>query len=136
MAITLWVNELNFKLAGNVFNIETFNKNVALMKCQKEVTDALKALKEGEGTLVFKIVGRYFCFIEVNYEQTLRKMVFVDFQKRDDIAMAAFAGSHKPTDKNAEEVTERFFQAYSYYKEIYDAGYNVVELKLDTIILN
>ena len=136
MTITLWVNELNFKLAGNVFNIETFNKNVALMKCQKEVTDALKDLKEGEGTLIFKIVGRYFCMIEVNYQETLRKMVFVDFQKRDDIAMGLFATTHKPTDKNAKEVTERFFEAYTYYKEIYDEGYNAVELKLDKIILN
>ena len=136
MTITLWVNELNFKLAGNVFNIETFNKNVALMKCQKEVTDALKDLKEGEGTLIFKIVGRYFCMIEVNYQETLRKMVFVDFQKRDDIAMGLFATTHKPTDKNAKEVTERFFEAYTYYKEIYDEDYNAVELKLDKIILN
>ena len=136
MAITLWVNELNFKLAGNVFNIETFNKNVALMKCQKEVTDALKDLKEGEGTLIFKIVGRYFCMIEVNYQETLRKMVFVDFQKRDDIATGLFATTHKPTDKNAKEVTERFFEVYTYYKEIYDEGYNAVELKLDKIILN
>lgn len=136
MPITLWVNKLNLTLLGNVFNIETFNKNIALMKCQKEVIDTLKGLKEGEGTLVFKIVGRYFCFIEVNYKEALRKMVFIDFQKRDEIAMAAFASSHKPTDINAEQVRERFFQAYRYYKEIYDEGYNSVELKLDKIIFN
>ena len=58
------------------------------------------------------------------------------FQKRDDIAMGLFATTHKPTDKNAKEVTERFFEAYTYYKEIYDEDYNAVELKLDKIILN
>lgn len=132
----LWVNEIEQEFVGNVYNIETFNKNTAIMKCRKEVTDILKSLKKDEGTLVFKIVGRYFCFIEVNYEETLRKMVFVDFQKNDDWAMAAFSTTHKPTDKNANEVTERFFQAYRHYKEIYDEGYDTVELRLDKIIFN
>ncbi|OQP58706.1 hypothetical protein A3860_39485 [Niastella vici] len=132
----LWVNEMEQKLVGRTYNIETFNKNTAIMKCSKEVKDALIGLKEGEGTLVFKVVGRYLCFIEVNYDETLRKMVFVDFQKNDKLAIAAFSTTHKPTDKNAKEVTEIFFQALNLYNESYDKHYNDVELRLDKIVLN
>ena len=65
MSIILWVNELPNKLLGRVFNMETFNKNAAKMKCTQEIIDAAKKLtEEDEGTLVFKIVGRYFCMIE------------------------------------------------------------------------
>lgn len=133
----LWVNDLTSDLLGRVYNIETFNKNVAKLKCKKELEDALNGLTEkGEGTFIYKIAGRYFCIIEVHFEESLRKMIFIDYQKRDDIAIGSLAASHKPDEKNAKDVTERFFQAYSYYKEIYDEGYNDVELKVDTIALN
>lgn len=132
----LWVNEKEQELVGKTYHIETFNKNTAIMKCTKEVRDELKNLSEGEGTLVFKVVGRYLCFIEVNYDETLRKMVFADFQKNEKFAIAAFSTTHKPTDKNAKKVTEKFFEALTLYLELYDKHYNDVELKVDTITLN
>lgn len=132
----LWVNEMEQKIIGRTYNIETFNKNTAIMKCSKEVKDALKNLKEGEGTLVFKVVGRYFCFIEVNYDETLRKMVFADFQKNDKLAIGAFSTTHKPTDKNAKAVTDNFFEALTIYNKTYDKHYYDVELKKDIVVLN
>jgi hypothetical protein len=137
MKIILWVNDLPDPLLGRVYNIETFNKNVDKMQCRKEITDMAKTLKEkDDGNVVFKIVGRYFCIIEISFEESLRKMVFIDFQKSDEMAMATFASSNKPTDKNIKELEQRYFQAYSYYKELYDEHYNDVELKVDAVALN
>ncbi|MBS1914932.1 MAG: hypothetical protein JST87_01575 [Bacteroidetes bacterium] len=137
MKVILWVNDLSNKLLGRVYNIETFNKNVAKMRCKKEIMDIAKTLKEkDDNTVIFKIVGRYFCIIEIHFEESLRKMVFIDFQKRDDIAMGMFAATNKPTDKNIKQLEASYFRAYGYYKELYDSHYNDVELQIDSVALN
>ncbi len=132
MPIILWVNTKDGERMARVNNIETFKKNVALMRCEQEILDVLKTAPK-EAYLIFKIVGRYFCMIEVVEDEALRKMIFIDFGNDDSLALPFYAEIMKKEEK---ELAERFAQAIGYYKEIYEQGKNQVELRVDTSVAN
>jgi hypothetical protein len=128
----LWVNKLDDgDLGGEVNIFETFNKNISKMRCEQEVMDELKKVDD-KGNILFKIAGRFLCMIELKSDESLRKMVFIDF-KKDDIA--ANAVCHKLME-DSEDVAERFAVAYGHYKNLYDEGKESVELRVDNSAMN
>ena len=132
MKVILWVNELDEDgIGGKANNFETFNKNVSKMRCEQEVIYELKRVDD-KGNLIFKIAGRFFCMIEIKIDESLRKMIFIDFKKDDNVANAL---CHELM-KDSEDVAERFAVAYGYYKKLYDEGKDSVELRLDISALN
>lgn len=133
MPIVLWVNLIDKDIGGRVTNIETFNKNAALMRCEQEILDELKKAPK-EAYLIFKIVGRYFCMIEVKEDEALRKMIFIDLRGDDSLAFPLFAEMMKKDEDK--ETAKRFAQAVAYYKELYPEHKDAVVLRLDTSSVN
>ncbi len=127
----MWVNDLGKDdFGGYVYTLETFNKNIAIMQCEQQVINELKNLQEDQ-KIIFKIVGRYFCMIDITKDKSLRKMTFFNFKTRE-IAFRVFDNILKEDKALAKEFTD----AYVIYESVYNEGYNQVELRVDVSAIN